>query len=62
MNNAGQQQRGHRGHGGIFVPRFAGEAFAHEGNPSDGPLARRHTSQEVWKQPPSAALRAQVSR
>jgi len=52
-------RRGDRG--GRFVPRFAGEAFAHEGNPEDGPTARKLTSEVKWKQPPSASLRAEVS-
>jgi hypothetical protein len=41
--------------------RFAGEVFSHKGNPEDGPIARRLTSEIAWKQPPSASLRAEVS-
>lgn len=46
---------------GRFVPRFAGEAFAHDGNPDDGPIARKLTSTIAWKQPPSASVKAEVS-
>jgi hypothetical protein len=41
--------------------RFAGQVFAHEQNPEDGPIARQQTSEEAWKRPPSASLRAEVS-
>lgn len=44
-----------------YVPRFAGEVFAHEKNPVDGPTARRLTSEVAWKRPPSASVRAEVS-
>jgi hypothetical protein len=42
--------------------RFAGEAFAHWGNPPDGPTARKVTSTIAWKQPPAASVQAEVSR
>lgn len=45
-----------------YVPRFAGEAFAHQGNPPDGPDLRRVTSQVAWKQSPSAAVNGQLSQ
>lgn len=41
--------------------RFAGDAFRHANNPDDGPLARELISTIAWKQPPAAAVRAQVS-
>lgn len=58
-----RNRNGGRGgdHGGTYVARFAGEVFAHEKNPQDGPTARRLTSEVKWKQPPSASLRAEVS-
>lgn len=53
------QRSGDRGN--RYIPRFAGEVFAHEGNPQDGPVARKLTSEIAWKQPPSAKLKAEVS-
>lgn len=47
--------------GGQYVPRFAGEVFAHLGNPADGPDLRRLASDVAWKRPPSSDLRAEVS-
>lgn len=46
---------------GAYVPRFAGQIFAHEQDPEDGPTARRQTSEEAWKRPPSSSLQAEVS-
>lgn len=45
-----------------YVPRFAGEVFAHCGNPKDGPSLRRLASQVAWKAPPQADVRADVMR
>lgn len=45
-----------------YVPRFAGEAFAHQGNPPDGPDLRALTSQVAWKQSPSAAVNGKLSQ
>lgn len=45
-----------------YIPRFAGEVFAHMGNPKDGPMLRRLASQVAWKAPPQASVRAEVSR
>jgi hypothetical protein len=56
MNASGRNRSSNR-----YISRFAGEVFAHEGNPDDGPTARRLTSEVAWKQPPSASLRAEVS-
>jgi hypothetical protein len=49
--------------GARFIPRFAGEAFAHQGLPpsGDGPTARRVTSQVAWKVPPSSVINAELS-
>jgi hypothetical protein len=44
-----------------YVPRFAGEAFGHDGNPEEGPDLRRLVSTEAWKQPPSAKIRSEVA-
>ena len=56
------KQRQHRGvFGGRYVPRFAGEVFAHLDNPADGPDLRRLASDVAWKRPPSSDLRAEVS-
>lgn len=44
-----------------YVPRFAGEAFAHDGSPPDGPALRRLVSEIAWKRPPSSTVRAEVS-
>jgi hypothetical protein len=46
---------------GAYNARFAGDVFLHEQNPEDGPIARQQTSEEAWKRPPSASLRAEVS-
>jgi hypothetical protein len=48
--------------GGSYVPRFAGEAFGHHGNPKDGPMLRRLASEVAWKQPPSAKIKAELTR
>lgn len=45
-----------------FVPRFAGEAFAHHGSPQDPPLLRTLTSTVAWKQSPSSVVKSQVGR
>lgn len=55
--NANQRQDGRR-----VVPRFAGEAFAHLGNPKDGPMLRKLASTVAWKNPPQSTVRAEVSR
>ena len=44
-----------------FVPRFAMEAFAHEGSPSDGPMLRKLASTIAWKRPASATVQGEVS-
>lgn len=44
-----------------MVHRFAGEAFAHEGNPPDGPMLRRLASEVAWKKPPGADVKSQIS-
>jgi hypothetical protein len=59
MRQSRPSRRGDRGD--HYVARFAGEVFSHKGNPEDGPIARRLTSEIAWKQPPSASLRAEVS-
>lgn len=45
-----------------YIPRFAGEAFAHYGSLPEGPAYRRLVSEVAWKQPPSAKVRAEISR
>jgi hypothetical protein len=56
-----QQQSANRGARRRYVPRFAGEAFGHDGNPDEGPDLRRLVSTEAWKQPPSAKVRSEVA-
>lgn len=43
------------------VPRFAGEAFGHQGSPETGPDLQRLLATEAWKQPPSAKVRSEVA-
>ena len=58
--NSPQRSRGREASDG-WISRFAGDVFLHAGDPEDGPLARKLTSEVAWKQPPSASLRAEVS-
>ena len=39
-----------------FVPRFAGEAFAHAGAQEDAPMLRKLASEVAWKRPPNTEL------
>jgi hypothetical protein len=43
-----------------FVPRFAGEAFLHQGQ-EDGPMLRKLVSTIDWKRPPSSKISSEVS-
>jgi hypothetical protein len=61
MDQSRNSTRRTRRHDEKYGMRFAGEVFAHEGNPQDGPVARKLTSEIAWKQPPSAKLKAEVS-
>ena len=50
------------GRGGLFVPRFAGEAFASDGRKAEnGAYLRRLVQQVAWKKNPSADRSASVS-
>ena len=44
-----------------YIPRFAGDAFAHAANPKEGPAYRRLVSEQAWKQPPAAKVRSEVA-
>lgn len=43
-----------------YVPRFAGEAFLHQGQ-EDGPMLRKLVSTIDWKRPPSSKISSEVS-
>lgn len=63
MNTNGQRPQRHGDRGGRYINRFAGDALINEGlkSDSDGPRARKLTSEVAWKRPPSASVRAEVS-
>jgi hypothetical protein len=56
-------QRSHGERRKAYIPRFAGEIFAHAKDKSgEGtPTLRRLTSEVQWKRPPSSNLNAEIS-
>jgi len=46
---------------GRLIPRYAGEAFLHMAGSHDVPRLRRLVSDEAYKKPPSASVKAEVS-